>query len=80
MEESNDLTAGDSRRPRSNLRLPARHHDDGCWDTARTIHRAHGWRGYFVGISIGYLNFIRINPVSFASWVPLKNTFGPEGV
>ncbi|SCZ98939.1 BZ3500_MvSof-1268-A1-R1_Chr3-1g05721 [Microbotryum saponariae] len=33
----------------------ARH---GFWDTARTIYKAHGWRGYFVGLSIGYLKVI----------------------
>ncbi|SGY47593.1 BQ5605_C001g00546 [Microbotryum silenes-dioicae] len=33
----------------------ARH---GFWDTARTIYKAHGWRGYLVGLSIGYLEVI----------------------
>ncbi|SCZ98949.1 BZ3500_MvSof-1268-A1-R1_Chr3-1g05727 [Microbotryum saponariae] len=55
----------------------ARH---GFWDTARTIYKAHGWRGYFVGLSIGYLKVIPMNSVSFASWVALKNAFGLEGV
>ncbi|SCV74191.1 BQ2448_6623 [Microbotryum intermedium] len=55
----------------------ARH---GFWETARTIYKAQGWRGFFVGLSIGYLKVIPMNSVSFASWVALKTAFGLDGV
>ncbi|BGP14375.1 hypothetical protein JCM10213_004498 [Rhodosporidiobolus nylandii] len=50
----------------------------GFWETARAIQRTQGWRGYFIGLSIGYLKVIPMNAVSFATWVGLKRVLGLE--
>lgn len=51
----------------------------GFWETARGVYRVGGWRGFFVGLSIGYLKVVPMNAVSFASWVALKKVFGLTG-
>jgi solute carrier family 25 protein 16 len=51
----------------------------GFWDTAKGVYAGGGWRGFFVGLSIGYLKVVPMNAVSFATWVALKKGFGLEG-
>lgn len=48
----------------------------GFWETAVSVQKSQGWRGFFVGLSIGYLKVIPMNAVSFASWVGLKGLLG----
>ncbi|GAA6034944.1 hypothetical protein JCM8097_009378 [Rhodosporidiobolus ruineniae] len=48
----------------------------GFWETARGVWRTQGWRGYFVGLSIGYLKVIPMNAVSFMTWMGMKRTLG----
>ncbi|KAK4050094.1 coenzyme A transporter [Microbotryomycetes sp. JL201] len=48
----------------------------GFWETAQGVYRSGGWRGFFVGLSIGYLKVIPMNATSFAVWEALKNVFG----
>ena len=48
----------------------------GFWETALSVQKAQGWRGFFVGLSIGYLKVIPMNAVSFATWVGLKGALG----
>jgi len=39
------------------------------WDeTVRTIYRANGFKGFFVGLGIGYLKIIPMTAVSYAVW------------
>jgi solute carrier family 25 protein 16 len=39
------------------------------WDeTAKAIWQAQGWRGFYVGLSIGYLKVVPMTAVSFAVW------------
>ncbi|KAL7340457.1 mitochondrial carrier domain-containing protein, partial [Rhodotorula toruloides] len=38
----------------------------GFWETAKGVYRQGGWRGFFVGLSIGYLKVVPMNAVSFA--------------
>ena len=37
-------------------------------ETVRTIWAAKGWRGFYVGLSIGYLKVVPMTAVSFAVW------------
>ncbi|RPD60665.1 mitochondrial carrier [Lentinus tigrinus ALCF2SS1-7] len=37
-------------------------------ETVRTIWAASGWRGFYVGLSIGYLKVVPMKAVSFAVW------------
>ena len=37
-------------------------------ETVRGIFRAGGWRGFYVGLSIGYLKVVPMTAVSFAVW------------
>ena len=48
----------------------------GFWETAMSVQKSQGWRGFFVGLSIGYLKVIPMNAVSFATWVGLKGALG----
>ncbi|KAM0754549.1 mitochondrial carrier [Meredithblackwellia eburnea MCA 4105] len=48
----------------------------GFWSTAKGVWKSSGWRGFFVGLSIGYLKVAPMNAVSFATWVGLKRVFG----
>ncbi|GJN87241.1 hypothetical protein Rhopal_000186-T1 [Rhodotorula paludigena] len=50
----------------------------GFWETARGVWRTQGWRGFFVGLSIGYLKVVPMNAVSFATWVAMKRMLGLE--
>ncbi|BGP38416.1 coenzyme A transporter [Rhodotorula kratochvilovae] len=48
----------------------------GFWETARGVYRTAGPRGFFVGLSIGYLKVGPMNAVSFATWVAIKRVLG----
>ncbi|GAA5932469.1 coenzyme A transporter [Sporobolomyces koalae] len=48
----------------------------GFWETAQRVFRTQGWRGFFVGLSIGYLKVVPMNAVSFATWVGMKRVLG----
>lgn len=48
----------------------------GFWETGQRIWRTQGWRGFFVGLSIGYLKVVPMNAVSFSSWVFMKRVLG----
>lgn len=48
----------------------------GFIQTAQQVYALAGWKGFFVGLSIGYLKVIPMNAVSFASWEALKVVFG----
>lgn len=50
----------------------------GFMETARGVYAAQGWRGFFVGLSIGYLKVVPMNAVSFATWLALKQVLGLE--
>ena len=40
----------------------------GWSETVRDIWRANGWRGFYVGLGIGYLKMVPMTAVSFAVW------------
>ncbi|EMD31524.1 hypothetical protein CERSUDRAFT_162953 [Gelatoporia subvermispora B] len=47
------------------------------WDeTVRAIWAARGWRGFYVGLSIGYLKIVPMTSVSFAVWQWGKRALG----
>jgi len=48
----------------------------GFGETVRMIWSRSGWRGFFVGLSIGYLKIIPMTAVSFASWEYCKSLLG----
>ena len=50
----------------------------GFAETARSVYVTQGWRGFFVGLSIGYLKVVPMNAVSFATWLALKSVLGLE--
>ncbi|GAA5863762.1 hypothetical protein JCM3774_001150 [Rhodotorula dairenensis] len=50
----------------------------GFWETARGVYHTSGWRGFFIGLSIGYLKVVPMNAVSFATWVGMKRVLGLE--
>lgn len=50
----------------------------GFWDTAKGVYTGQGWRGFFVGLSIGYLKVIPLNAVSFTTWQGMKGVLGLE--
>ncbi|KAF9528485.1 mitochondrial carrier domain-containing protein [Crepidotus variabilis] len=41
-------------------------------ETVRTIYQSSGWRGFFVGLSLGYLKVVPMTAVSFAVWQGCK--------
>ncbi|KAF8586293.1 mitochondrial carrier [Ramaria rubella] len=41
-------------------------------ETVKTIWRQGGWRGFWVGLSIGYLKIVPMTAVSFAIWEEMK--------
>ncbi|KAI0749537.1 mitochondrial carrier [Daedaleopsis nitida] len=45
-------------------------------ETARTIWTSRGWRGFYVGLSIGYLKVIPMTAISYTVWQGLKPVFG----
>lgn len=45
-------------------------------ETVSTIWRAGGWRGFYVGLSIGYLKIVPMTAVSFTVWQWGKGVLG----
>lgn len=45
-------------------------------ETVRDIWKKAGWRGFFVGLSIGYLKVVPMTAVSFACWEGGKRILG----
>jgi len=41
-------------------------------ETVNTIWRSRGWRGFYVGLGIGYLKVVPMTAVSFAVWQRMK--------
>ncbi|OCH86475.1 mitochondrial carrier [Obba rivulosa] len=48
----------------------------GWGETVRAIWEAQGWRGFYVGLSIGYLKIVPMTAVSFAVWQWGKRALG----
>jgi len=48
----------------------------GWGETVRDIWKRAGWRGFFVGLSIGYVKVVPMTAVSFASWEGGKRLLG----
>ena len=48
----------------------------GIADTARWIYTNHGIRGFFVGLSIGYIKVVPMTAISFAVWSGVKRQLG----
>ena len=49
----------------------------GFWETVQFIYSTqNGWRGFFVGLSIGYLKVVPLTAISFATWQSLKGVMG----
>jgi len=48
----------------------------GWGETVRGIYTSGGWRGFFVGLSIGYLKIIPMTGISFAAWQGFKRILG----
>lgn len=48
----------------------------GWGETIKAVYASGGWRGFFVGLSIGYLKIIPMNGISFAAWQVFKRTLG----
>jgi len=48
----------------------------GWSETVRDIWRANGWRGFYVGLGIGYLKVVPMTAVSFAVWQAGKHVLG----
>ncbi|KAI3624061.1 LEU5 [Malassezia furfur] len=45
-------------------------------ETVRSIYRMHGWRGFYVGLSIGYIKVVPMTAISFAVWSAMKRQLG----
>ncbi|KAK4686564.1 hypothetical protein P7C73_g3562, partial [Tremellales sp. Uapishka_1] len=41
-------------------------------EAVKTVYASRGWRGFFVGLSIGYLKVIPMSSISFTTWQFLK--------
>jgi solute carrier family 25 (mitochondrial carrier protein), member 16 len=48
----------------------------GWGETVRAVYASGGWRGLFVGLSIGYLKIIPMTGISFAAWQGFKRMLG----
>lgn len=48
----------------------------GWSETVRDVWRANGWRGFYVGLGIGYLKVVPMTAVSFAVWQAGKRVLG----
>lgn len=48
----------------------------GWGETVQTIYTSSGWRGFFIGLSIGYLKIIPMTGISFAVWQGSKTLLG----
>lgn len=48
-----------------------------CWgETVQAIWSLGGWRGFYVGLSIGYLKILPMTAISFAGWQAGKTRLG----
>lgn len=47
-------------------------------ETVKTVWTQGGWRGFFVGLSIGYIKIIPMTAVSFAVWEEMKRILDIE--
>ncbi|KAI0706974.1 mitochondrial carrier domain-containing protein [Earliella scabrosa] len=45
-------------------------------DTVRVVWETRGWRGFYVGLTIGYLKVVPMKSVSFAVWQALRPVMG----
>lgn len=45
----------------------------GCIETVKWIWARSGWRGFYVGLSIGYLKIVPMNAITFTVWQAGKN-------
>ena len=48
----------------------------GMSETALWIWRTSGWRGFYVGLSIGFLKVVPMTSISFAVWLGMKRQMG----
>ncbi|MCO5549671.1 hypothetical protein L7F22_003144 [Adiantum nelumboides] len=48
----------------------------GVSETALWIYRTSGWRGFYVGLSIGFLKVVPMTSISFAVWMAMKRSMG----
>jgi len=48
----------------------------GMRETALWIWRTSGWRGFYVGLSIGFLKVVPMTSISFAVWLGMKRSMG----
>jgi solute carrier family 25 protein 16 len=48
----------------------------GVSETALWIWRTSGWRGFYVGLSIGFLKVVPMTSISFAVWMQMKRSMG----
>ncbi|KAG8213357.1 mitochondrial carrier domain-containing protein [Butyriboletus roseoflavus] len=48
----------------------------GWGETVRAVYTSGGWRGFFVGLSIGYLKIIPMTGISFAAWQGFRRMLG----
>lgn len=48
----------------------------GFSETVTAIYSRSGWRGFFIGLSIGYLKIVPMTALSFTTWQFLKRQFG----
>lgn len=46
------------------------------WETAGWIYKTSGWRGFYVGLSIGFLKVVPMTSISFAVWLGMKRQMG----
>ncbi|GFZ44822.1 Mitochondrial carrier protein LEU5 [Saitozyma sp. JCM 24511] len=44
-------------------------------EAVSAIYQARGWRGFFVGLSIGYIKVVPMTSISFATWQFMKRVF-----
>lgn len=48
----------------------------GMRETAGWIYKTSGWRGFYVGLSIGFLKVVPMTSISFAVWMGMKRQMG----
>ncbi|SPC64762.1 probable LEU5 - mitochondrial coenzyme A transporter- member of the mitochondrial carrier (MCF) family [Ustilago sp. UG-2017b] len=48
----------------------------GMWETAGWIYKTSGCRGFYVGLSIGFLKVVPMTSISFAVWLGMKRQMG----
>lgn len=45
-------------------------------DTVVYVWRTYGWRGFYVGLSVGYVKVVPMTGVSYATWEAMKRVLG----